>query len=198
MRSAEWASRQRPIPHSEFRIPHWQKLRGVESNHRPPGSEPGVTTSSNCPGRVMTFSSSFLSSSTPSRAVVEYEDDDEDEHDDPTMERASFSSGRGSRTPIAWFKAKQRTVGPSPLLAGGSRLNGAAARSLKVPCGSRTRVAGLEDRRLCRSAKSTCRLPCTRPRRRPRKKNRERRRRRGRGQQGQTSGRRGSRTLKAR
>jgi hypothetical protein len=26
------------------------KLRGLESNQRPPGSEPGVTTSSNCPG----------------------------------------------------------------------------------------------------------------------------------------------------
>jgi hypothetical protein len=26
------------------------KFRGLESNQRPPGSEPGVTTSSNCPG----------------------------------------------------------------------------------------------------------------------------------------------------
>ena len=26
------------------------QLRGLESNQRPPGSEPGVTTSSNCPG----------------------------------------------------------------------------------------------------------------------------------------------------
>ncbi len=26
------------------------KLRGLESNQRPPGSEPGVTTNSNCPG----------------------------------------------------------------------------------------------------------------------------------------------------
>ena len=55
----------------------------MESNHRPPGSEPGVTTSSNCPGMV-----AFVHSQS--------------------------SSGRGIRTPIAWFKAKQRTVGPSP------------------------------------------------------------------------------------
>ena len=27
-----------------------QKFRGLESNQRPPGSEPGVTTGSNCPG----------------------------------------------------------------------------------------------------------------------------------------------------
>ena len=29
------------------------ELRGLESNQRPPGSEPGVTTSSNCPGSFM-------------------------------------------------------------------------------------------------------------------------------------------------
>jgi hypothetical protein len=29
------------------------KFRGLESNQRPPGSEPGVTTSSNCPGSYL-------------------------------------------------------------------------------------------------------------------------------------------------
>jgi hypothetical protein len=32
-----------------------KKFRGLESNQRPPGSEPGVTTSSNCPGVVKDF-----------------------------------------------------------------------------------------------------------------------------------------------
>ena len=30
--------------------PDRSKFRGLESNQRPPGSEPGVTTNSNCPG----------------------------------------------------------------------------------------------------------------------------------------------------
>ena len=56
-------------------------------------------------------------------SVPEYEDDDENEDDGRTTQRTVVSSGRGSRTPIAWFKAKQRTVGPSPRSERGSRLN---------------------------------------------------------------------------
>ena len=31
------------------------QFRELESNQRPPGSEPGVTTSSNCPGSTSSF-----------------------------------------------------------------------------------------------------------------------------------------------
>ena len=63
------------------------KLRGLESNQRPPGSEPGVTTSSNYPGQCC-----------PSRHA-----------------RRCKGSGRRIRTFIAWFKARQPTVSRSPI-----------------------------------------------------------------------------------
>lgn len=62
------------------------KLRGSESNQRPPGSEPGVTTSSNYPG------SCFLSG----------------HHFVP------MSSGRRNRTLVSWFKAKGLAISRSP------------------------------------------------------------------------------------
>ena len=44
-----------PLDHRTWHV----KLRELESNQRPPGSEPGVTTSSNCPAlstfRIMTI-----------------------------------------------------------------------------------------------------------------------------------------------
>lgn len=49
------------------------------------------------------------------------------------------SSGRRSRTSASWFKARRPT----------------SSRSPRVACGSRTRLAGLEVRHLCRSAKTT-------------------------------------------
>ena len=51
----------RQAPHSAGCLPLANKLRGLESNQRPPGSEPGVTTSSNYPG------SSFLRDTLKSR-----------------------------------------------------------------------------------------------------------------------------------
>ena len=39
----------------DFRCTTLSKFRGLESNQRPPGSEPGVTTSSNCPGSVLSI-----------------------------------------------------------------------------------------------------------------------------------------------
>ncbi len=35
--------------------PNLSKFRGLESNQRPPGSEPGVTTNSSCPGVLIRF-----------------------------------------------------------------------------------------------------------------------------------------------
>ena len=52
------------------------------------------------------------------------------------------SSGRRSRTFIAWFKVRQRNRWHIP-------------ECLRVPCGSRTRLARLEAWNLCRSAKGT-------------------------------------------
>jgi hypothetical protein len=53
-------------------------------------------------------------------------------------------SGRRNRTLICCFKGSRPAVSRSP--------------NRRVPCGSRTRLAGLEGRRLCRSAKGTCRV----------------------------------------
>ena len=63
-----------------------KKLRGLESNQRPPGSEPGVTTSSNYPG-------SFIFR-TP---------------------RSARSSGRRGRTSVSWVKARRPTASRSPI-----------------------------------------------------------------------------------
>ncbi len=38
----------------DFRSCRSKKFRGLESNQRPPGSEPGATTSSSCPGMFLT------------------------------------------------------------------------------------------------------------------------------------------------
>ena len=43
----------RQVPHPAGCLPLANKLRGLESNQRPPGSEPGVTTSSNYPGSLL-------------------------------------------------------------------------------------------------------------------------------------------------
>ena len=99
------------------------KLRGLESNQRPPGSEPGVTTSSNYPG-----------SSWNQRHVV-------------CVAVRVCSSGRRNRTSVSWFKARRPAASRSPIVA--------LSSSFRVPCGNRTRFAGLEARCLCRSAKGT-------------------------------------------
>lgn len=54
---------------------------------------------------------------------------------------ASFSSGGRNRTHTRWFKASEPTV--------------SRPRNIRVPCGTRTHVAGLEDQCLRRSAKGT-------------------------------------------
>jgi hypothetical protein len=90
------------------------ELRELESNQRPPDSESGVTTSSNCPAL-------FHQRGIPFRR----------------------GSGRRIRTFIACFKGRQPAVSRSPSVVP------------KVPCGSRTRLVGLEGRHLCRSAKGT-------------------------------------------
>ena len=92
------------------------ELRELESNQRPPDSESGVTTSSNCPAA--------------------------------SFHRGELNICRGSgkriRTFIACFKDRRPTISRSP----------------RVPCGSRTRLAGLEGRHLCRSAKGTMNSSC--------------------------------------
>src|SRR5262249_44041102 len=55
MRNSEFGIRKADsasVFHSAFHIPHsaFEKLRGLESNQRPPGSGPGVATSSYRPG----------------------------------------------------------------------------------------------------------------------------------------------------
>jgi hypothetical protein len=82
----------------------------LESNQRPPGSGPGVTTSSDCPG-IVHF-----------RHATRH-----------------HGSGRRSRTFMSSFKDCRPTISRSP----------------RVPCGNRTRLAGLEDQCLRRSAKGT-------------------------------------------
>ncbi len=37
-------------PHPAGSLPFFKKFRGLESNQRLPGSEPGATTNSSCPG----------------------------------------------------------------------------------------------------------------------------------------------------
>jgi hypothetical protein len=109
--------RDRPlIRPDDFRTVVVFKLRGLESNQRPPDSESGVTTSSNCPA-----------ASFHRRAF-----------------KVSRGSGRRIRTFIACFKDRRPTISRSP----------------RVPCGSRTHLAGLEDRHLCRSAKGTMNTSC--------------------------------------
>lgn len=106
------------------------QFRGLESNQRPPGSEPGVTTSSNCPGSFPLSSRHFC---------------------DPP------GSGRGIRTPTVRFKAGGPTVSRSPRVPCGSRtrLSGMGSRCLdrsakgtraSAGCGGRTHVAWLEAR----------------------------------------------------
>jgi hypothetical protein len=62
------------------------QFRGLESNQRPLGSEPSVTTSSNYPGADSLIKTTF----------------------------SATSSGRRTRTFVSWFKARQPTASRSP------------------------------------------------------------------------------------
>ena len=62
------------------------KFRGLESNQRTPGSGPGVTTNSNCPGSFFSRHGSYRT-----------------------------SSGRRGRTSVFWFKARKPTASRSPI-----------------------------------------------------------------------------------
>jgi hypothetical protein len=75
------------IQPDDFQVCDSSKFRGLESNQRPLGSEPSVTTSSNCPGAK----SIFKTNGGPS------------------------SSGRRGRTFVSWFKARQPTASRSPI-----------------------------------------------------------------------------------
>jgi hypothetical protein len=63
------------------------KFRELESNQRPPGSRPGVTTNSNYPGADSLTMTTLTAS----------------------------SSGRRTRTFVSWFKARQPTPSRSPI-----------------------------------------------------------------------------------
>src|SRR6266568_3163302 len=64
------------------------KLRGLESNQRPPGSEPGVATSSNRPAVFLPY----------------------------LIHNSEKGSGRRIRTSIACFKVRQPAISRSPII----------------------------------------------------------------------------------
>src|SRR5207245_75151 len=75
------------IQPDDFQVCDSSTFRELESNQRPPGSEPGVTTSSNCPGADSLFKTTS----------------------------AERSSGRRGRTFVSCYKARQPTASRSPI-----------------------------------------------------------------------------------
>ncbi len=103
------------------------KLRGLESNQRPPSSELGVTTSSNCPAKENSIPPSALILANRSAAFVALPAATAP----AVLSRVSqSSSGRRIRTFIACFKGRKPTVSRSPSIALDS------TSTQKVPCGS--------------------------------------------------------------
>ena len=100
------------------------KLRELESNQRPPSSEPGVTTNSNYPASFLFQRHTCL----------------------PTV-----------RIELRGQDSNLRTRGSKPRISTDRNY----PASVRVPCGSRTHLAGLEDRNLCRSAKGTVLIATT-------------------------------------
>ena len=102
------------------------ELRGLESNQRPPGSEPGVATSSNHPAVL-----SLL-----------------------VRHASRKGSGRRIRTSVAWFKGRQPTVSRSPRVPCGSRTRLSSlegwrlCRSAKGTCVVDAEGEGVEPSRL--------------------------------------------------
>jgi hypothetical protein len=131
-------------------------FRGQESNLRPPGSKPGVTATSNCPGAEavgleptsgrppLVFKTSPSSGRSTSVCVA---------HSIP---------GAGIEPAASWFRARRHYQQQLPrnrvstLLIGHTLASsGSHILLFRVPCGSQTRLSGLEDRCLGRSAKGT-------------------------------------------
>ena len=111
-------------------------MRGLESNQRPPDSESGVTTSSNCPAvfQKRCLEKTVFRKQCFHQGCVPF----------------AKGSGRRIRTFIACFKGRWPTISRSP-----SVVCSTSQIDRRVPCGSWTRLSGLEDRCLCRSAKGT-------------------------------------------
>ncbi len=124
-----------------------EKLRGLESNQRPPVSETGVTTSSNYPGS--------FSYKGPMRPWLVR---DELRGQESNLRTPHFKARRHyqQRLPRTGKREGRAGLEPAPRCLTGTRSAAELPTQIRrVPCGSRTRLAGLEARHLCRSAKGT-------------------------------------------
>jgi hypothetical protein len=109
-----------------------RELRGLESNQRPPGSGPGVTTSSNCPApsKFLPPAAFILTDRSAASVALPAATAPHCFHSTSRALAGGESSGRRIRTFIACFKGRKPTVSRSP---SAHLLN--RSHSLKCPAG---------------------------------------------------------------